>query len=224
VKSTLEIDAPGLEYMSLKEDHFDRIVVKNLTSLLKVDLNIKFVVKYGVFLDPEDLSKRKEVSDFLAGISSVRHMIISPKTVKALDIYSKGGLVPKFNNVSRLQVVFPYDLIQFLPSFLESFPNLKHLILKVVYLKEGEVFELVDVPRCFTSTLECVEIKTVHVWEEEEMKVASYFLENAVVLQKFILSLTDYPRYVADSEIGEELEKVSKRSPTCRIILDQELC
>ncbi|CAA7039322.1 unnamed protein product [Microthlaspi erraticum] len=213
VKSTLEIDAPCLEYMSLKEDHFDKIVVKNLTSLLKVDLDIKFVVKYGVFLDPEDfLLKRKEVSDFLAGISS------------AFEIYSKGGLVPKFNNLSCLQAVFPSDLLQFLPSFLESFPNLKHLILKVVFLREKDEFELIDVPRCLLSTLECVEIRTVHEWEEDEMKVASYFLENAAVLEKFFLSLTDYPRYLADSEIGEELEKVSKRSPTCRIILDQEFC
>lgn len=79
---TLEIDAPGLEYMSLEEDQFDRIVVKNLTSILMVDLDIKFAVEFGVSFDPEDLSKRNEIHDFLTEISTVRHMIISQETMK----------------------------------------------------------------------------------------------------------------------------------------------
>ncbi|ESQ35442.1 hypothetical protein EUTSA_v10007600mg [Eutrema salsugineum] len=221
---TLEIDAPGLEHMSLREDHFDRIVVKNLTSLFMVDLDVKFLVKFGTFFSPGDLSKRKEIRDFLTGISRVGHMIISTKTVKALTLYSKGGMIPKFNNLHRLEAEFPGDLLQVLPALLESCPNLKHLTLTVVYTEENEVFELRDVPRCFLSTLECVEIKRVHEWEEKEMKVATYFLENAAVLKKLILSVTDYPRYVSDSEIYEELCKVTKRSPSCRIILDWELC
>lgn len=80
--TVLEIDAPGLKYMTLKEDHFDRIVVKNLTSLLMIDLDIKFVVKFGMSFDPQDLSKINEIRDFLTGISSARHMIISQKTIK----------------------------------------------------------------------------------------------------------------------------------------------
>lgn len=108
VKSTLEIDAPGLEYLSLKEDHFDRIVVKNLTSLFMVDLDIKFVVEYGVFLDPEDLSKRNEVSGFLAGISSVRHMIISQKTVKVKNKLST--LFRQIGNPSLASFLFSFFL------------------------------------------------------------------------------------------------------------------
>lgn len=52
VKCTIEIDAPGLEYMSLEEDQFDSIVVKNLTSLLVVELDIKFFVKFGSLFNP----------------------------------------------------------------------------------------------------------------------------------------------------------------------------
>ncbi|VVB01399.1 unnamed protein product [Arabis nemorensis] len=73
------------------------------------------------------------ISDFLTGISSVRHMIISQRTVKfmLLDIYSqvKVGPVPKFNNLSRLQAVFASSSLPILPAILESCPNLKHLIL-----------------------------------------------------------------------------------------------
>ncbi|CDY36410.1 BnaC05g10110D [Brassica napus] len=205
VKCTLEIDAPMLEHMTLGEDHYDSVMVKNLTSLFMVDLGIKFAVKFGEFVDPGDLSKRNEIRYFLSGISSVKHMNISEKTVQALELYSNVGLIPKFNYLSRLEAVFPYKLLQFLPAFLECCPNLKHLILEVYYSREMEdAFELTNVPGCFLSTLECVQLKRIHEWEEEEMKVATYFLENAAVLKKLTLSLTNYPRYVSDEEIFEE--------------------
>ncbi|XP_056855839.1 F-box/FBD/LRR-repeat protein At1g13780-like, partial [Raphanus sativus] len=116
VKYTLEIDAPVLERMTLGEDHYDIIMVKNLTSLFTVDLGIKFVVEFGVFFYPGDLPKRNEIRYFLSGISSVKHMIISDKTVKAFELYSNVGMIPKFNNLSRLEAVFPFKLLQFLPA------------------------------------------------------------------------------------------------------------
>uniref|UniRef100_A0A0D3C9W9 F-box domain-containing protein n=1 Tax=Brassica oleracea var. oleracea TaxID=109376 RepID=A0A0D3C9W9_BRAOL len=205
VKCTLEIDAPMLEHMTIGEDHYDSVMVKNLTSLFMVDLGIKFAVKFGEFVDPGDLSKRNEIRYFLSGVSSAKHMIISEKTVKALELYSNVGLIPKFNYLSRLEAVFPYKLLQFLPAFLECCPNLKHLILEVYYSREMEdAFELTNVPGCFLSTLQCVQLRRIHEWEEEEMKVATYFLENAAVLKKLTLSLTNYPRYVSDEEIFEE--------------------
>ncbi|KAG2323749.1 hypothetical protein Bca52824_006477 [Brassica carinata] len=213
VKCTLEIDAPGLEHMTLGENQFDSIiVVQKLISLFMVDLDISFAVDFGEL--------------FLYGISSVGHMIISEKTVKALELYSKVvGLIPKFNNLSLLEAVFPGNSLQFLPAFLECCPNLKHLILEVVYSREMEdAFELTNVPGCFLSTLECVELKRIHDWEEEEMKVATYFLENAAVLKKLTLSLTNYPRYVPDEEILYKVNEVKKCSPTCQIHPDWELC
>lgn len=94
---------------------------------------------------------------------------------------------------------------------------------EVVYLREmdeEDAFELTNVPGCFLSTLECVELKRIHDWEEEEMRVATYFLENAAVLKKLTLSLTDYPRLISDEEIFVEVNKVTKRSPTCQILPD----
>ncbi|KAG7591569.1 F-box domain [Arabidopsis thaliana x Arabidopsis arenosa] len=224
VAQTFEIDAPGLEYMSLKEDHFDRFVVKNLTSLFMIDLDIKFIFGFGRMFDPEDLAKRNEIRDFLTGISIVRHMIISHQTVKALHIYSKVGSIPKFNNVSRLQAEFPSSLLQFLPAFLESFPNLKHLILKIVYPEEVmEELKLVNVPRCFVSTLERVEIKGLFDWGEEDMKIARYFLENSAVVEKLIVCFMGCPQHYSESDIYEELDKLTKRSLRCQIIIDAEL-
>ncbi|KAH0921447.1 LOW QUALITY PROTEIN: hypothetical protein HID58_021465 [Brassica napus] len=206
VKCTLEIDAPVLEHMTLGEDQYHSVMVKNLTSLFMVDLGIKFAVKFGEFVDPgEDFSKRNEIRYFLSGISSVKHMIISEKTVKVLELYSNVGMIPKFNNLSRLEAMFPCHSLHFLPAFLECCPSLKHLILEIYYPIETEnVYQLANVPGCFLSTLECVQLKRIHVWGEQEMEVATYFLENAAVLKKLTLSLINYPRYVSDEEIFEE--------------------
>ncbi|KFK43638.1 hypothetical protein AALP_AA1G152600 [Arabis alpina] len=216
-KYILEIDAPELEYLSLKEDHFDIRLVKSLTSLFTIDLDIEFGIVFG----PE---KRDEFCDFLNGITSVRHMIISQQTVKALDCYFKVGPIPKFNNLSRLQAVFPSSSLQFLPALLESFPNLKHLILRIVYSEETEAFQVLNVPRCFVSTLERVEIGLFD-WGEEELKIASNILENSSVLKKLILRFAylSYPRgWVSDSDIYEELNKLTKCSRGCQILIDYE--
>ncbi|CAN7096550.1 unnamed protein product, partial [Brassica rapa subsp. narinosa] len=189
LKCTLKIDAPGLEHLSLGDDQICSIVVKNLTCLLVVKLDVKFRVLVN--------------------------------TWNALARYSQLGMIPKFNNLSRLQAVFRSKLLQVLPAFLECCPNLKHLILKVVHSEEMEEgLELTDVPQCVSSTLECVEIKDKFEWEEGKMKVASYFLENSAVLKKLILSPTAYdPRYVVESEIYDKVNKLTKRSTRCEVII-----
>ncbi|CAN6980759.1 unnamed protein product, partial [Brassica rapa subsp. trilocularis] len=217
VKCTLKIDAPGLEHLSLGDDQICSIVVKNLTCLLVVKLDVKF----RVLVNTWNVSKINVIRDFLNGISCARHMIVSAKTVQALARYSQLGMIPKFNNLSRLQAVFRSKLLQVLPAFLECCPNLKHLILKVVHSEEMEEgLELTDVPQCVSSTLECVEIKDKFEWEEGKMKATSYFLENSAVLKKLILSPTAYdPRYVVESEIYDKVNKLTKRSTRCEVII-----
>ncbi|CDY16108.1 BnaC08g40150D [Brassica napus] len=209
VKCTLKIDAPGLEHMSLGDDQICSIVVKNLTCLLVVELDVKF----RVLVNTWNVSKINVIRDFLNGISCARHMIISAKTVQALARYSQLGMIPKFNNLSRLQAVFRSKLVQFLPAFLECCPNLKHLILVLHPEEMEEELELTDVPQCVSTTLECVEIQDKFEWEEGKMKVASYFLENSAVLEKLILSPTAY-----NQNIYEKVNKLTKRSPVCQII------
>jgi len=82
-----------------------------------------------------------------------------------------------------------------------------------------EKFELVNVPRCFVSTLEHVEIKGLFDWGEQDMKIASYFLENSAVLKKLILNFMGCPQHYSESDIYEELNKLTKRSPRCQIII-----
>ena len=92
---------------------------------------------------------------------------------------------------------------------------------KVVHSEEMEEgLELTDVPRCVSSTLECVEIQEKLQWEEGKMKTTSYFLGNSAVLKKLILSPTAYdPRDDLESEIWEMVNKLTKRSAGCEIII-----
>ncbi|KAL0722501.1 hypothetical protein Bca4012_037100 [Brassica carinata] len=146
-------------------------------------------------------------------------------------------MIPKFNNLSRLEAVFHSDLLQSLPAFLECCTNLKHLVLVkhavlintwmcivenlafcavcegCSFRGDGGRMELTDVPRCVSSTLECVEIKDKFEWEEGKMKVASYFVENSAVLKRLILSLTVY-----NQNIYDKVNQLIKRSTGCQII------
>ena len=100
--------------------------------------------------------------------------------------------------------------------------NLAFLCLKkIVHSEEMEEgLELTDVPRCVSSTLECVEIQEKLELGEGKMKATSYFLANSAVLKKLILSPTAYdPRNVAESEIWEKVNKLTKRSTGCEIII-----
>lgn len=108
-------------------------------------------------MEPEDLHKRDIIRDFLTGISCVRDMIISQRTLEVniyfamhicnkkcdlipydvsfsfffqvLYLYSKLGPIPKLDNLYRLQAAFSRSMFQLLLVFLESCPNLENLIL-----------------------------------------------------------------------------------------------
>ncbi|CAN6971859.1 unnamed protein product [Brassica rapa subsp. trilocularis] len=224
----LEIDAPGLKYMKLGDQKSERIVVKNLRSLFMVDIDSIFNVGSNTNLE----MKKDTIRDFLNGISCVRHMIVSQLTLEVLYRYL-GSNIPMFNNLYRLEVSRIARLEHMLPDFLESFPNLKHLTLCVVYLPSSfwqcimylnhlnvEKHEGSIVPRCLLSTLECVEIreftgeetrtkkKIMKQKKEPLMNVARYILVNSLVLKKLILILSPATNQISD--IAKELLTIRK--------------
>ncbi|KAL9307995.1 putative FBD domain, leucine-rich repeat domain superfamily, F-box-like domain superfamily [Arabidopsis thaliana] len=221
---SVEIDAPRLKYMSFRDDLSAGIVVKNLSSLVKIDLDTDFNVNVDTSpLEPVDLSKRDIIRDFLTGISGVRHMIISNDTLEVLYHYSKMVLqIPTFHNLSHLEASFFSTSLQLLTAFLESCPNLKSLILTVYYVREpvpGQI-DLTSVPRCLTSTLEYVKIKNLNIREETGINLANYFLENSAVLKKLTLSFKDCPIPDKASDIIMELLTSTKLSHICQVIVD----
>lgn len=55
---SVEIDAPKLKYLSFKDNQSDKIVIKNLSSLLMIDIDTEFHAKYGDASDPKEIMKR----------------------------------------------------------------------------------------------------------------------------------------------------------------------
>ncbi|XP_020880341.1 F-box/FBD/LRR-repeat protein At2g26030-like [Arabidopsis lyrata subsp. lyrata] len=217
---TVEIDAPQLKYMNIRDNQSDRIVAKNLRSLFMIDIDTIFNVNYGSRLLPGDLSKRDIIRDFLTGISSVRHMIISHRTLKILYRYSKLGPFPKFDNLYRLEASISSSMLQFLTVFLESCPNLKYLILDFVVSTGPEQIELKYVPPCLLLNLECVEIKELMLEEQTGKKLVKYFLENSVVLKKLNMRFRDSPTINQASDISKELLTFTNRSHKCQISIN----
>ena len=78
----LEIDASGLKYMKLGDQHSKRIVVKNLRSLFIIDIDSIFNGGSNTNLE----MKKDTIRDFLNGISRVRHMIVSQLTLLLMHI------------------------------------------------------------------------------------------------------------------------------------------
>ncbi|KAF3485596.1 hypothetical protein F2Q69_00055392 [Brassica cretica] len=165
----IESDAPGLKCIDFRDD--DRVVGKNLSFFLMVDIDTKF-----------------NLHEFLNGVSSVRRsMIISQRTIKELYRCLNMEPISKFHNLSRLEVSFSSDLLlQVLPNFLEISPNLKYLTLCLVFSTkiERENLELANVPRCLLSTLECVEIKEMIAGEETGMARVRIAKTTAMKLAK----------------------------------------
>lgn len=158
--------------------------------------------------------------------------------LQALDLYSKLRLIPKFNNLSCLQAVFPSlkhlilvkpvvivgltTLLGFFSVLLKTQPFFFFWVLFLQKLVNSDVFQLLHVPRCLLPTLECVEIKGIFDWGEEELKITSYFLENSRVLKKLVLSFGGCPQHYSESEIYEEIGRLAKGCGGCEVIIDSE--
>ncbi|XP_010445829.1 PREDICTED: F-box/FBD/LRR-repeat protein At5g44980-like [Camelina sativa] len=200
---SVEIDAPRLKHMSVEWSQPDSIIVKNLSSLFKIDIRTK---RYPV--RPDDFNI---FCDFLTGISSVRHMTISLWELQILFGYSKLVPVPIFENLYHLEAQVNSSSLQLLSAFLESCPNLKNLILtvricsnlKYFVEKEPEQMDITNVPQCLIYSLEYVEIKNQRR-DGIGIKLVNYFLENSAVLKKLIIN------FECSSVTNQELESYKK--------------
>ncbi|AED95180.1 F-box/RNI-like/FBD-like domains-containing protein [Arabidopsis thaliana] len=211
----LRIDAPRLKYMTFYESRFDRIMVKNMSSLFSIEIRAKSSFEYGGLLKAEDPRKRAIICDFLTVISSVRHMIISGSILEELHSYSKLGWIPQFRNLYHLQASFFGTSLQLLPTFLESCPNLKNLIMDYGAFKEENI-DFHEVPQCLISTLEYVHINKLMMMEQSGIKLVNYFIENSAVLKKLTLRFSFFSSI--ESESYKKLLTSTKLSPTCQVI------
>ncbi|WZZ31267.1 hypothetical protein YC2023_014668 [Brassica napus] len=220
------IDAPRLKYLKFDDDLSDsKIITTNKVSLEKV--NVAFVFGEHDFIDVVDLPKRNMVRGFFNSISGVKEMKISSHTMEFLDYNREDELydpLPQFCNVSTLKVAFYVsNLDMMLPTLLESFPNLKSLVVKLDDYDPSRDEEADDVrlssvvPQCLMSSLESVKIKRFNRGPVN-MEVARYFLENSLVLKKLVL---DFRCSVVEEGFYmlRDLLALPRRSSSCQVLL-----
>ncbi|CAL9231198.1 unnamed protein product [Arabidopsis halleri] len=201
------IDAPGLSYLSLRDDQSKSFVLSSLSSPAKVDFDISFD------------AVRSVVRNFFSRLSSVRDMTMSGTTLKVLSRYMRHEPLPQFPNMIRFYAVFYNSDLEKLPNFLESCPNLKSLVLELEEFKKNEILNLSSsIPKCLRSSLEYVEIHTRISGAEPEMKLVKYFLENSAVLKKFTLRL-GCKRMEEKSIIFMELLRFRRCSASCEVVV-----
>ncbi|AED93066.2 F-box/FBD/LRR protein [Arabidopsis thaliana] len=224
-KSEVLIDATRLKYLNLEADQYESKTIRNSGSLTKVNLLGYFHMKNNDDDDEVDLQKRDMVHNFFTSISGVSDMKISSQAF-ALFIMNTMPFSPKFCNLSCLEVEIFLPSLETLPTFLESFPNLKSLILGLRYWTPKKELRLSFVPRCLLSSLEFVEIKgcsrsnmerVKYVGEPIETKLARYFVENSTILKKLVLPLrSSTPEEIYSVDFWNFLE-FPRRSSICQI-------
>ncbi|XP_023636253.1 putative F-box/FBD/LRR-repeat protein At5g22670 isoform X2 [Capsella rubella] len=214
------IDAPRLDCLSL-EDHCSKsFVISSLSSPAKVDTDVSFDLVGSVFRNVS--LKRSVVRTFLTRLSGIRDMTMSGTTLKILSYYIVHEPLPQFPNMTHFYAVFYNSDLQKLPIFLESFPNLKSLVLELEEFEKNELLILSSSnPKCLMSSLEHVEIQPIS-GAEPEMKLVKYFLENSAVLKNFTLRL-GCKRMDEEPIIFMELLRFMRCSASCEVDVELEV-
>ncbi|CAH2070075.1 unnamed protein product [Thlaspi arvense] len=183
-----------------------------------VSAKLHVYFNYCGWFDPCNLSHRSVIRDILTDISRVSDLSITSSSLEVIYRYSKVEPLPQFSCVSSLCVTN----FEWLPTFLESFPNLKSLTLVwdcycwKIWSEESDKISFSSVPECLLSSLEFVDIET-RIWEDAtETKLARYFLDNSVILKKLTLRL--HPHQTKD-DIFKEILRIPRRSTTCQVLL-----
>ncbi|KAL0875802.1 hypothetical protein Bca101_025507 [Brassica carinata] len=195
------IDAPRLKYLKFEDDLSESKIITNAVSLEKV--NVAFVFGDTDFGGVVDLPKRNmQFLDY-----NRQHESYDP--------------LPQFCNVSTLKVTFSVsNLDMMMPTLLESFPNLKSLVLKLDYdslRKRAADVRLSSVPPCLLSSLDFVKIKCFN-GGPVNMEVARYFLENSQVLKKLVLDFK-CSAFEQGFYMLRDLLALPRRSSSCQILL-----
>ncbi|KAJ4884342.1 F-box/FBD/LRR-repeat protein [Raphanus sativus] len=105
----VEIDAPRLELMSLRDELSRSVVIHSIAPYALVRIDVNFDGKYGIALlyqddddDDYDDSKRTMIRNFLSRISKVRGMEISSVTLQLVSLSGFGNCCQPFFVAARI--------------------------------------------------------------------------------------------------------------------------
>ncbi|XP_019087645.1 PREDICTED: F-box/FBD/LRR-repeat protein At5g53840-like [Camelina sativa] len=208
------IDAPLLQFLRIIAYEIKNIKIINIGLTVKVDIDTNVLS----ILDPNDLTIRSMIRDFLTGISRIRCLVSSYATTKDIFHYMKLEPLPQFCNLSELSVICSISNLEMLLNLLKSCPKLEYLRLKLVDYEQTNKTEVMSstVPPCLVSSLKFVKL-LFGCGCETELTVAKYFLENSTMLEKLTLK-TDYMEENVE-HIRQTLHAIPRCSSTCKVVL-----
>ncbi|EOA29168.1 hypothetical protein CARUB_v10025437mg [Capsella rubella] len=221
----LVIDAPrlcGLEILDRVSNIWNIIITNSLGSIAKLHITLSFGL--GVDNEESDSSWSSRIRSFLSKISRVMDMTISAETFKVIHQYSKLEPLPPFGYMTRLCLRLRTSEVKWLPTFLESCPNLKSLVLERddsmlrgsehLPCEEMNQISFASVPECLRSSLEFVVFEFLGA--VADFKLGKYFLENSAVLKK--LTLLSYSYNATKAELFKKFLRLPRRSHKCEVV------
>ncbi|KAG7585160.1 Leucine-rich repeat 2 [Arabidopsis thaliana x Arabidopsis arenosa] len=176
----VEIDAPYLEYMSIRDYQLRSFIIHSIGPSAEVNIDVVFDFEYD---DPVEITK---IHNFLIAISTFHKVTISARTLAVIHSYSEVEPLPPFSNLSRLDASLVESSWEVLPAFLGCCMNLHSLVVELDHLPEIEEIRLSPVPQCVLSSINSLQLKTPST--PSKMKLATYFWKNCTALKKMHLS------------------------------------
>ncbi|KAL0693457.1 hypothetical protein Bca4012_060637 [Brassica carinata] len=206
----VEIDSPSLEYLIVYDYKPKSFSIHSISPSAEVTIDVTF---------DDDPLKRTRIRNFLRGISTVRELIISARTLKVIKAFSHFEPLPQFSNLSRLDASFVGSILELLPTFLGCCPNLQSLFMDFDCLPETDEIKLSSVPRCFLSSLEFVQMETPITGTKPslQMNLAKYFMSNCGVLKTLVVSKSF-------SSIIKKIKRIPKRPGGCEVVMINQPC
>ncbi|KAI3768943.1 hypothetical protein L6452_00039 [Arctium lappa] len=203
------IDAPGLEYLKIKDCNSNGLELKQLPVITYA--NIHFIgFDHGVF-------------EFLSKVSNVKHLLLFPKA--GMCVVPVPKVLPMLHNLTHLEVQI-IDNWEFIFCILECSPSLQVLTCEKamrcsVNRHRGHPASIcewhppVDVPKCLSSCLTRIEIRINGC--DKEMKLVKYLLKNAVALRRMVIGHSTNFVKKWESRILKELLRFRRGSVKCEV-------
>ncbi|MCH81716.1 F-box/RNI/FBD-like domain protein [Trifolium medium] len=219
IGACLEIDAPGLRYLSLTKITFgDAEAVGNLHNVKEAYLDI--------FSTPENESV-DPLLILLQALSEIKHLVLHCSIAKKRLLggqpiidFSKIQF-PEFYHLRYLELILPtFDT--FLYDVLQKCPMLQALIIQnnkdTSKHEYGLAVKPESVPNCVVSHLTSIHFKG-YQGDIPEMEFANYVLQNGLVLKSMIITdfLLEKKEKWKKYRFRENLSNTPKGSTVCQV-------
>ncbi|KAM7528253.1 hypothetical protein LguiB_031663 [Lonicera macranthoides] len=220
--SKIVVNAPALQYLTIRDNVLCRYVLSNLSSLVEVNVSVGdcCMEEQGGTIQHANRARL-----LVKEISSVKALSLGTNTMAVLS-YADDFDWPTFPNLIRLELsIFELSGWKRMPNLLARVPNLAVLILR---MEKGE-FAYEDAmlfegfnwiqpegrPACSFSCLKEIRICGFS-GSKDEVELIKYLLQNAEVFEKMIIKC----RYLHLEEENEFLKKLltfPRGSSACQI-------